>query len=460
MGATRLRRGRWLVFAVAAVATMVSTTAAEVAVTSAAPASGTPFAVNGNVLKADAGIPPNVPGVTGSFRLNGLEILFGNVAPAEEPNPDDPNDSDPTLRIDIQNTKFYTCDSTTCTPSTQEHVVVQGAQIQVQGRYYNAGGQYELIATYVFNPPPPPPPPPSPPPSRPPNPQPTSYRDFTLSNIYYFKAAVLKASSDLAGGYTIGNASTPGGDFADYGCGTQPGCKAELIARAHGNRLITDPQPTAHFWLSSDGGCNYVGSDAKTLGRLGATGIVVQGHYESDGGDWVFFISHAFVPPPKPASQCGVVPLPTTKKTSFTSNVSQTMAGAFDPTTNTYNESQWQGTNGPGDFGAGPTQLVLSWQQDSDGNWEFWGTFKIAASAPDTSSLSGDISGVALAPGAFTTLADFNANVTVQSATGKYAGWLGPGTWSGTVSYANLGPGSAQPPTDQQGTWSFVLTKS
>src|SRR5205085_5536156 len=142
---------------------------------------------------------------------------------------------------------------------------------------------------------------------------------------------------------------------------------SELIARAHGNRLIVDPQPISKFWLSSDGGCNYVGSDAKTLGKLGVSGIAVSGHYESDGGDWIFFISHAFVPPPKPASDCGIVPQPTAKKVSFTSNVGQTSAGVFDSTSNTYNDSQWQGTNGPGDFGAGPTQMVLSWQQNADG---------------------------------------------------------------------------------------------
>src|SRR5207237_342386 len=149
-----------------------------------------------------------------------------------------------------------------------------------------------------------------------------------------------------------------------------------------------------------------------------------------------------FVPPPKPASQCGVVPQPTTKKVSFTSNVGQTSAGVFDSTSNTYNDSQWQGTNGPGDFGAGPTQLVLSWQQNADGDWDVWGTFKISASAPDTSSLSGEISGTAKAPGAFTTLADINGNVTVESGTGKYAGWLGVGTWKGQVGYASLGPGA------------------
>lgn len=446
MPARRTRRGRRSL-KVAALATVVSVTVLSGGTSGAAsPTTSQVYELDADVSNANAGTPPNVSGVTGSFVVHNVADRTNNTAQAESP--------DGSLTIELQNsTKFYRCDvnGENCGPSDQGHTVINGARVRVDGKWYRTNGSYEFLATYVFSPPPAdvPPPPPNP---NPPNPKPTSPKEYALANIYYYQAFIVRTNSDVAGGFTLGR-------FVDYGCGTTPGCKTERIARAHNNFLIIDPQPNSKYYLGD--GCNYVQTtNTNAVFAEGAqNGVAVAGHYTSDVGDWIFFSNNVFAPPPKPANQCGIVPLPTTYNVRVLSTLAQQSTGTYDSPTGTWNNSQWQGTNGIGDFGGGITTMTLAWHQDTDGSWDFWGNYRVAASAPDTSSISGEINGTASAPAPGTELSNVNANVTVDQATGKYAGLQGMGSWSGRAQFANPGPTAPQPPVSQNGTWSFVLTK-
>jgi hypothetical protein len=407
-----------------------------------------PFTANGVVVEASVPVPPNTDGIVGGFTLHNE-----GANPAQLDGEVDEN-GDLTIYY-RSDTLYYECDAAgeNCQRSTLEEVLVSGTHLKVLGRFYVANGEYVLIARYLWTPTkaaPPPAPPAGP------NPQPNHPRDFTNGNLFGVRAYVVETKVDALGGFRVGNFDPNNG----YGCGTTPNCKVQRIAAAHNNRITIEPRGLATtYYVSDDGGCTYRRTDDaySVINRRGPVdGVRVNGRYTWGGLDWVFTATRVWTPAPASPEQCGFGeqggPL------EVFSVLSQDDPGTHDPgsdvTPETWTNSQWSGTNGIGDFGAGSSVMQLDWTL-TDGGWEFWGTYQVAAGAGSTTSISGEINGLAVPRAGDPTESqwDISAQLTITQATGRYAGWKGDGQWTGTAS-----GDWAAPPSAQQGTFRWLLS--
>jgi hypothetical protein len=399
-----------------------------------------PYQVIGDVVQDAVNVPPNVDGLTGGFVVGNVTASYGNVNPAK--------DSNGNLTIYTKSdTKYYKCDANgqNCRPSTAPIVVANGNRVQVAGRYYITNGQYTLVANYIWSPPKAPAPPPPPPAV---NPAPASPRDYLNQNLFGVQAKVVGTKVDALGGFQLGN-------FTDYGCGTTPNCKVQRVAAAHHDRINVDPTNATTYWLSTDGGCNYrKTSDYYTvIYRVGVQqGLMVTGRYTWGGLDWVFTATNIFGP--ARSTTCGPNPSNGGPLT-LTSALDRTDPGAYNPVADSWENSQWRGENGPGDFGGGPAEMELSWQQ-VPGGWEFWGTYKVSALPPQMTSIAGEIHGMATAPAFADVQWTINAQVTIDQTAGKWAGWSGSGSYSGTATF--LSPSDPMPPFHQSGTFNWTIS--
>lgn len=426
--------------AVGVLAVVLSTVLPSPDAGAAGPAQTQGFQVIGDVVQSSVNVPPNVEGFTGGFVVGNVTQSYGNVNPAKDENGN--------LTIfQKSDTKYYKCDAAgqNCRPSTASVVITDGARVQVAGRYYVANGQYTLVANYVWSPPKAPAPPPPPPAV---NPAPSAARDYLNQNLYGVRGKVVGTKVDVLGGFQLGN-------FTDYGCGTAPNCKVQRIAAAHNNRLTIDPTTQTTYWLSTDGGCNYrKTSDYYTViyGAGVQQGLMATGRYTWGGLDWVFTATNIFGPPR--SSSCP--PNPTQGgPLTLTSALDRTDPGAYNPATESWENSQWLGSNGAGDFGGGPAEMQLSWQQ-VPGGWEFWGTYKVSALPPQMTSIAGEIHGTATAPAFADVQWTINAQVTIDQTAGKWAGWEGSGTYRGTATF--LSPTDPMPPFHQSGTFTWIIS--
>ncbi len=426
----------------AIVVTLAVATAAQGIAQASTTPSSEPFEVAGDVVAASVSAPPNIPGASGGFQIRNVDDRSQNTGPAM---------SNGRLTIyTTTNTRFYKCDSAgnNCETSTQAQTVVTGARVLVAGREFVSNDQYQLVANYVWSPPPAPEPPA---PAPPPNPSPSGLRDFNLSNLYDVRARVVGTKVDLLGGFKLG-------DFTDYGCGTEPQCQVEQIVRAHNGQITVDPQPQTNVWESTDGGCNYTKqSDSyHAIAVTGTTlGVAVDGHYVHNGIDWMFFASNVYAPAPRPASQCP--PTNEVRTLAATANLNEQNPenpGTFEPTTQTWQNTEWQGLMGPlGVFANGSVTMRLSWH-NANGVWQFTGTYKVSANSPSQTSLAGAITGTASQP--LGSRWKVSAQVTITQATGEFAGLHGDGTWTGQAD--SISAVSVQPPVHQDGRFDWSMS--
>ncbi len=406
------------------------------------------FTVSGTVVQTGVTPAPDAEGATGGFVLH----LDGASPNSINSAADDNGNITVYYRAD---TGYHQCDANgeNCGPSTLASVVTVGAHVKAMGRYYATAGQYTLVADDVFNPTkavPPPPPPPGP------NPQPSGAHDFNNTNLFGVRGKVVATKVDALGGFKVSQFDATNG----YGCGSVPNCRVQRIAAAHSNQLTIDPKGVeTTYYVSDDGGCIFhkTTDQYTVINRRGVTdGLKVSGRYIWGGLDWVFTATRIWTPAPLTASNCtfGTQGGPLEVASALTESDPGTFAAASDATPESWTNSQWQGTNGAGDFGAGSTVMQLDWAL-VDGVWQFWGTYQVAAGPTSTTAISGDIQGQAAPQSSDPTQSQWNINaqLTITQTSGKYAGWQGDGSWTG------FGTGEwSAPPSAQQGTFHWEIS--
>jgi len=247
-------------------------------------------------------------------------------------------------------------------PSTMGQVVVINQNVFVAGRYIVTGGQYTFYANYVWNPPTTTCPPP---PANPGNPKPQGAGDIYLRRLFAATGFTSENGTGLVGGalwsplwgFTMGFSATAA--LSDYGCSASP-CHVQEIALAHGNHLRIDTTEITTYWLNGQkttaASPDYFPVRNATISQGQTAGIFVTGRYDWDGTDWRFFATNVFSPPPTP----GTTLLETVQTDA---GLAETNSGTYDPTTNTWAGSQWQGqTNNisPG-LGLGTITMTLDW---------------------------------------------------------------------------------------------------
>jgi hypothetical protein len=401
------------------------------------------WATDGDVTSSGEPVV-NVPGATGSFRMGNLSNSGGPVSAA--------TDDSGQITVYIQpGTKFYSDDDNngSYTASTEQQVVVVGAHVRVSGKYQrNSSNAILLFANFVWSPPPTP----RPATHRPPNPQPVLPRDAGLNRTFGVKAFTKNGGAYISGsvgwskfwGFTIHN-------FTDYGCGSQPACHPGQIAVAHGNELKIYETPNTVYWLCDGIECRKT-EDRYTVVEIRgkADGIRVSGRYNWDGFDWRFYANHVFAQPPTASAPGGPIG-------PYGSTVAMTDMGTFNPATNVYEGTQWQGIINPngGNLASSNVTMNLNMWQTEDGVWEFTGTYLVQAFNNPT-SLAGDIYGTVQSG---TNPAALDAQVTVDQATGWWNGWTGFGTWSGSGAYTVGSTGAQDPPVEANAAFKWVINR-
>ncbi|HZU80539.1 MAG TPA: hypothetical protein VE991_11535, partial [Acidimicrobiales bacterium] len=216
--------------------------------------------------------------------------------------------------------------------------------------------------------------------------------------------------------------------FTDYGCGTMTNCLTQRVAASQGGSLDLLAANTNYYVLSATNACQYVKSTDRytTVNVSGSqNGALVTGHFGWDGTQWQFFVTNFITPPP--AATCSNSYGPLTAIASIAESTTGTPQGSG------FTGSQWQGTVTNGDAGntflGGPVTMTLDWTPDpSVGAWDFSGTYKVAGANGSNNSVSGAVDGAIAPNGAV------NANLTITSITGQFAGRTGYGTLTGSAS--------------------------
>lgn len=346
-----------------------------------------PFQTEGSVVATPMDNGGAAADAAGSFSLASRTRTVGPV--------DDAAASDGSVRVDPKPDTVYLAG----TPSgqyrsaTRAEVVQLGARIFVAGREIQTSSGSVLVANYVWNPPP------ATVGGGVPNPTPNLPRDAVVQRAFFVDATITETGVTLVGSY--GWSSLDGftlGTFTSYGTP-----HVAQIAAAHDDHLRIYYLPYTKYW-----GADGKASTQSAVVRYGQP-VHVTGEYRWDGNDWRFFATNVFNPPPTAAAGG---PLATTAELVQGSNgsYSGTSTANFD-------------ANASADIIA-----TVTWTHESNGNWDFTGTYT-AAKQNSANSISGTITGV-VAPGTVPTV---TASLTVNSATGAWSGWTGTGTLKGTA---------------------------
>ncbi len=419
-----------------------------------------PFSTDGSVVSSGQPIP-NVPGTTGSFVLGSLTNTTGYISPAE-------NASGQVTIDETSSTSYYSCNSAgkSCTVSSAASVVAPGNELFVSGHYFVENGTYELIAEYVFSPPPAS----STAPPAPPAPQPTGFYDYIPANAFGVTGYVTSPGTYLVNqllwsplwGFTLGHFGRfPNG----YGCGSASNCTTEQIALSNSNHLFIDATSlTTTFWLASATattssgevvGCSYSQSTDTfaVIDYYGSKdGLTATGRFLYSGNQWRFTASNVFSPPPAPPSAyaaggvCASTPQRIGPVSASSPAVSESSHGTAQPGGTGYDNTTWQGTFGTGFgpeggvFSDGTIQLTLDWALvPAAGNlpehWHFYGTYT-ASNQSGSTTLAGQISGSAGVASTGAGTEPVNATMTMDQGTGQFAGFSGYGTVSGDAAYS------------------------
>ncbi len=422
-----------------------------------------PFSTDGSVVSVGKPIP-TVPGATGSFVLGNLRNTTGYITPAE-------NAGGQVTIDETSSTSYFACNSSgqNCKVASAPAVVVAGNELFVSGHYFVENGRYELVAEYVFSPPPAP----STSSASPPMPTPTGFYDYEPANAFGVTGYVVSPGTYLDNqllwsplwGFTLGRF----GDFPNgYGCGTTSGCLTQRIAESYSNHLFIDATAlTTAFWISHNDGCTYqkTSDTYAVVNSEGATaGLTATGRFLYSGNEWRFFASNVFAPPPQPPSAfasggaCEGITATYGPVSASSSSITETGRGAPAPGSSGYTGSSsytattWQGSFGAGFgydggvFSGGSIQLTLNWSMvpastGTPAHWHFDGIYE-ATSESGSTSFSGQISGSAGIPAGGSGSAAVNATMTMDRGTGQFAGFSGYGNSSGSALY---GEGQALP---------------
>lgn len=353
--------------------------------------------------------------------------------------------SDGTLTIHVDpNTVYYQGDpaTNTYTKSTYGAVVVQGAYLQVSGRYTVTAGVYELVAEFVWSPPPQATIP------APSNPTPNLPYDADFArNTFILTGTVVQNGTGVSGntlwspnfGFVLGWDSTQVTVLSNFGNDT----RVQQIAEAHGTS--TEPGQIA---VTVTGLTNYYDNGAKsdrtTTVTQGAV-LYVTGHYGWDiTGDWRFIANDVSNPPPTGTTSTSTVAF---TETSSESQMA-TPNGSGGYTGSAYTGNVVSGNNFQGSSMA---FTGVDWTYDTVNQlWGFTGNWLVGASS---NGLGGTITGTwNPADGATSSNA-----VQITSATGTWSGVSGGGTFGGTNAPAP--PGGA-PVLTMSGSFSLTVTRT
>jgi hypothetical protein len=419
-GPMSTRFGRLVRF-VLVIGTATSAAVAGIAPLDAAVYRTNPFETAGTVVVAD--------GAAGSFVLDDLHRTGGNVAREA--------DDDGRVTINVQPaTRYYLeVGDSDYRKAERDEVVVDGATVFVSGKAHETETGSVFVANYVWSPPPDQGGPGTP------NPTPDLPRDVIKQRSFGVRAIITEGGATVTdkapfvGG--VGWGTEVGftlGVFEAYGTS-----HVEKIAWSHGDRLRMYYTPYTRYWGPSGR------TERADVIRFGDT-VTVTGKYQWDGTDWRFFASNVFNPPPTSSGAGG--PLRTVAATP------QTAEGEYDPDTDQWIATRYEGASVSPDFGGFNRALIttdLDWYWHPNAYWELSGTYT-AQQEGQPSRLEGSIEGVVI-PGPNPQI---NAVLTVDAAYGHWAGWSGDGSIRGTAQFLGDSAGGT-PPIDIYAEWRWTI---
>jgi hypothetical protein len=301
-------------------------------------------------------------------------------------------------------------------------VLTPGAQLRVGGWFTQQNySQYQLTATYIWNPG-------TNVTSPPPDPKPSTAQDYSFQKNFVVKASVVQTGADLPGtsiwsgptGFVVGsitnnanNAEVSAIAAAHEGTGTDP-----QLSMIVDNPNVTNGNAgwdgLTHFYQQQPNGTYVVSTKAAVVTQ--GVQLTVAGAYGWALGDWQFMAWYVWEPSP-------VAPLP-----GYVSlNVLSKQASSTQ-TDSSYTVSYSGSTDGGTDMS--PAQVAFSnmmWSFNTPYNvWQFSGNWSAVRTSGPTASMSGTLSGT-WDPNA--PPYDINAGVVMTSATGIFCGDTGSGTF-------------------------------
>jgi hypothetical protein len=320
-------------------------------------------------------------------------------------------DSNGNLTINVQpTTKYFAYDASSgqWKPSSFSAVVTPGTTVEAAGRYSQVDGAYNLVANYVWNPPPPAS-------STPANPKPATVQDYTLQRTFAVTGVATQLGIPLTGtfawssnwGFVISTSTNPA-DFSND-------ARIQAIAAAHQNQLPITTTDLTKYSL------NGAKSDRASTVTAGAT-LFVGGHYAFGDGDWRFVASYIIN---------GSVPS-SIGSMSFTVATTRSDDGVPDGNGG-YAGVVYRGQSVAGDGQVNPGPVSFSnvqWSFDpSTVQWVFSGSWQATHNTSDASSVGGTISGT-WDPA--TQALQGVAVLDSTQCTGLFQGLQGGGPFSGT----------------------------
>lgn len=355
--------------------------------------------------------------------VDSSQTSFTLVNPTTGGGVDAAKDSNGNLTINVQpTTKYWTYDASSgqYKPSTFAAVVVPGTTVEAAGRYSQVSGTYNLVANYVWSPPPANTTPTSP------NPKPSTVQDYTFQRTFAVTGTATQLGVPLTGsfawssnwGFVLGTSTNPA-DFSND-------ARVQAIAAAHQNQLPITTTDLTKYSL------NGTKSDRASTVTAGAT-LFVGGHYAYTDGDWRFLASYIFN---------GATP--TGGSMSFTVATTRSDNGVSDGN-NGFAGVVYRGQSVAGDGQINPGPVAFSnvqWSFDpSTVQWVFSGNWQATHNTSDASSVGGTISGT------WNPMTEALQGVAVldsSQCTGFFQNLQGGGSFSGTGA---TDVNNANPPT-------------
>jgi hypothetical protein len=319
-------------------------------------------------------------------------------------------------------TKFYQQgDDGQYHASTYEVTIAAGATLRVGGKWARGGsGSYELYATYIWNPGTNIQDPPA-------NPFPSTVQDFNQSRRFVVDSTVKQTGMTLtfAGpwgsvyGFVVGNIPNPDGYYKNE--------HLQRVAAAHRDPVTLDPQlkittdPATKFYVQKCvPDCKfYASTKDETVNPDPVTGAPAQvraaGSYGwGPEGDWRLLATYVWRP--SPTAVTGRILFGEQSNQSSTTAMSASTDASYDGVVST-------GTQ----LNPGSMKLATTWSFDDQSSvWVVTGTWR-ATRTDGLGTASGSFSGTwKPSTGAL------NASAVMDSGTGRFAGYTGAGTFTGT----------------------------
>jgi hypothetical protein len=342
-------------------------------------------------------------------------------------------------------TKFYSQQSDGLYhASTYEGTLTQGGTLRVGGKYARENSNnYQLYATYVWNP--------GTGISDPPaNPFPSTVQDFNYARRFVVDATVVEPGMALtwagpwstAYGFVAGHIPSPDGYYKNE--------HLQRIAANHRDPLTLDPQlkittdPATKFYVER---CNptckfYASSKDEAVNPDPVTGQQAQvraaGSYAwSPEGDWRLIATYVWRP--SPVGAVGRILFGEQSTLSGSTSMSASTDASYDGLVST-------GTQ----LNPGSIKLATTWSLDEQtATWLVTGTWR-ATRTDGLGTASGSFSGSWKA-----STGALNASAVMDTGTGRFGGYTGGGIFTGV----NVGPNSG-PTQTLNGDFNLAVAQS